>query len=293
MLSIHGIVPAVVTPLHGDEEVNEPALRRLVNHLIESGVHGLFVLGSQGEFWAFDRVEAQRILETAVEEAAGRVPVYGGATALTTRETIARTLLAEQAGVDAVSVLTPFFVSPSPQELYEHYAAVAAATNLPIMLYNNPGRTGVKLAPDTVAQLALIENIIGIKDSSGELALTAEYLRLTPDDFAVLMGNDALIFAGLVQGCVGAIAASANVIPRLVVEIYDRFQVGDLDGARTAQEQLAPLRGAFNWGTFPVVIKEAMDLAGWDAGPARQPIGPLSDQARADLAELLALLGVL
>jgi len=281
-----GILPAMVTPLDGDQALNEPALRALVNHLIAGGIHGLFALGSQGEFWAFDAAEKQRILELVVEETAGRVPVCAGTAALTTREAISLTRMAERVGVDAVSVLTPFFVSPTPQELYNHYAAIAEATSLPVILYNNPGRTGVRLPPATVAQLAGIKNVVAIKDSSGDLGLTAEYVRAAPAGF-VLMGNDALILAGLLYGCAGAIAATANVVPRLVADIYDCFQAGDLAGARAAQERLAPLRQAFTLGTFPVVIKEALDLMGLAAGPARRPVGPISEPAREELRQVL------
>jgi 4-hydroxy-tetrahydrodipicolinate synthase len=293
MFKPYGIIPAMVTPLDENEALNESALRRLVNHLIEGEVHGLFAIGSQGEFWAFDPEEKRRILEVVVDEAGRRVPVYGGTAAVSTREAVALTRMAEEVGVDAVSVLTPFFVSPTPEELYEHYAAIARATSLPIVLYSNPGRTGVSLTPETLAQLAQIENIVGIKDSSGDLSLTAEYVRVTPDDFAVLMGRDTLILAGLLYGCAGAIAATANVVPRLVVEIYERFQAGDLAGAQQAQERLSPLRHAFGWGTFPVVVKEAANIIGLAAGPAGGPVGPMSEEARDRLAQVLRNLGVL
>jgi 4-hydroxy-tetrahydrodipicolinate synthase len=293
MLNPYGIIPAMVTPLDEGEALNESALRQLVNHLTEGGVHGLFALGSQGEFWAFDLGEKRRILEVVVDETSGRVPVYSGTAAVSTRETVALTCMAEEVGVDAVSVLTPFFVSPTQQELYEHYAAIAEATSLPIVLYSNPGRTGIRLTPETLARLAQIENIVGIKDSSGDLSLTAEYVHVTPADFAVLMGRDTLILAGLLYGCAGAIAATANVVPRLVLEIYERFQAGDLAGAQQAQERLSPLRHAFGWGTFPVVVKEAANMIGLAAGPARGPVGPMSEEAQDRLAQVLRNLGVL
>jgi len=282
-----GIVPAMVTPLTADDKVNEPALRELTRYLIDAGVHGLFALGSQGEFWALTAVEKRDVLETVVEEAGGRVPVYAGTAAISTPETIALTRMAEDVGVDAVSILTPFFVKPSQDELYEHYRSVAAATCLPVLLYDNPGRAGVELSPGLVARLAEIGNIVGIKDSSGDLSLTGEYIRGTPEGFTVLMGRDTLILAGLLYGCKGAIAATANVAPRLAVEIFERFQAGDLEGSRRAQERLAPLRNAFKLGTFPVVAKEALTLLGIDAGPARSPVGPLSDQGREQLKEIM------
>ena len=289
----HGIIPAMVTPLTADDKINEPALRRLTNHLIEGGAHGLFAVGSQGEFWALSADEKQQVWEVVVEETNGRVPVYAGTAAVTTHETIALTRLAEKAGVDAVSILTPFFVSPSEDELYNHYRAIGESTSLPILLYSNPARTGVKVSPGLLARLAKIENIVGIKDSSGDLQLTAEYIRVAPPDFAVLMGRDTLIFAALLYGAKGAIAATANVVPALVVSIYERFKAGDMEGARSAQEALAPLRLAFSWGTFPVVIKEALDLMGMEGGPARAPVGPMSDKKREQLASVLRGLGII
>jgi 4-hydroxy-tetrahydrodipicolinate synthase len=293
MAEIKGIIPAMVTPLDDQEELNEAALRRLVNYLIEKGVHGLFPVGSQGEFYAFSPEEKQRVWEIVVEEASGRVPVYAGTGAITTRQVIELNKVAEKAGVNAVSVLTPFFIHPTEAELYDHYAAIAEATSLPVLLYNNPGRTGVKLSASFVARLGEHPNIAGIKDSSGDLTLTIEMVRGTDDDFTVLMGRDSLIFAGLQHGIKGAIAATANVAPTLVVEIYEAFQEGDLARALAAQEKLLPLRTAFGLGTFPVVVKDAMNMIGVPAGPARRPLRSLTGEARDKLRQVLEQVGAL
>jgi len=287
-----GIIPAMATPFTADGELNEEALRQLTRHLIEGGVHGLFATGSQGEFWALTPDERQRVWEIVLEETEGRVPVYAGTGAVTTREVMELNRRAEEVGVDAVSIITPFFVRPTEAELEAHYRSIAEATSLPILLYNNPGRTGVNLSAELVARLAEVENIVGIKDSSGDLTLTAEYIRLTPDDFAVLSGRDTLIFAGLAHGTKGAIAATANVVPALVVEIYEAFQAGEIERARRAQERLAPLRLAFGLGSFPVVVKEALELIGIPAGPCRGPVGPLPPEKRAELRRVLLGLGL-
>lgn len=287
-----GIIPAMATPFTADGELNEEALRQLTRHLIEGGVHGLFATGSQGEFWALTPDERQRVWEIVLEETEGRVPVYAGTGAVTTREVMELNRRAEEVGVDAVSIITPFFVRPTEAELEAHYRSIAEATSLPILLYNNPGRTGVNLSAELVARLAEVENIVGIKDSSGDLTLTAEYIRLTPDDFAVLSGRDTLIFAGLAHGTEGAIAATANVVPALVVEIYEAFQAGEIERARRAQERLAPLRLAFGLGSFPVVVKEALELIGISAGPCRGPVGPLPPEKRAELRRVLLGLGL-
>ena len=188
MAELRGILPAMVTPLDDQEELDEAALRHLVNYLIEAGVHGLFPVGSQGEFYALSPEKKGRVWEIVVEEAAGRVPVCAGTGAITTRQVIELNKLAEEAGVDAVSVLTPYFIQPTEAELYDHFIAVAEATSLPVLLYNNPGRTGVKLSVGLVARLGEHPNIVGIKDSSGDLTLTIEMIRQTGDDFTVLMG---------------------------------------------------------------------------------------------------------
>jgi 4-hydroxy-tetrahydrodipicolinate synthase len=195
-----GIIPAMVTPLTTGDEVNVRALRRLTSYLIEGGSHAVFSTGSQGEFWAFSADEKQQIWETVVEETAGRVPVYAGTAAVTTREAIALTRRAERAGVSAVSVLTPYFISPSDKQLFDHYRAIAECSSLPVLLYTNPARTGVKVSVDLVVRLAQVPNIVGIKDSSGDLELTAEYIRAAPKSFSVLMGRDTLIHAALLYG---------------------------------------------------------------------------------------------
>lgn len=293
MIKPFGIIPAMVTPLTAEDELNVTALRKLTDYLIDGGVHGVFAIGSQGEFWGFSAEEKQRVWEVVVDQTAKRVPVYAGTAAETTREAIQLTQLAQKSGVDAVSVLTPYFISPNEDELFDHYRAIAEATSLSIVLYSNPARTGVGISPGLIARLAEIENIVGIKDSSGDIQLTLQYIQKTPDDFAVLMGRDTLIYVGLLIGAKGAIAATGNVVPSLVAQIYDRFVEGDNQGAMAAQEALAPLRLAFAWGTFPVVIKEALDLIGMEAGPARMPVGPMSADQRERLRQVLIGMDVL
>lgn len=293
MIETYGIIPAMVTPLTREDELNEAALRKLTDYLIDGGVHGVFAIGSQGEFWGFSAEEKRRVWEIVVEQTAGRVPVYAGTAAETTREAITLTQMAQDSGVQAVSVLTPYFISPNEDQLYDHYKAIAEATSLPIVLYSNPARTGVGISPKLITRLAEIKNIVGIKDSSGDIQLTMQYIESTPDNFAILMGRDTLIYVGLLIGAKGAIAATGNVVPNLVAQIYDRFIEGDHDGAKQAQAALAPLRHAFAWGTFPVVIKEALDLIGMEAGPARMPVGPMSEEQRERLRDVLKGMDVL
>lgn len=282
-----GIIPAMVTPLDDRDRINEPVLQSLVGYLIDAGVHGLFAIGSQGEFYALTIEEKKRIAELVVRETNGRVPVYIGTGAVTTIESILLTAMAENVGADAVSIMTPFFISPSEDELYEHYAAIARSTRLPVLLYSNPGRTHVNMSVKLVARLSEVDNIVGIKDSSGDLSLTAEYIRNADSGFSVLMGRDTLIYGALMYGARGAIAATANVAPRLVVEIYEAYIRGDFKQARNAQADLAPLRQAFSLGSFPAVIKDALQLMGMAVGPPREPIRPLDSAGRAELQNIL------
>jgi 4-hydroxy-tetrahydrodipicolinate synthase len=222
-----------------------------------------------------------------------RVPVYAGTGAITTKETICLTKLATDIGVDALSVITPVFITPNDQELYNHYQAISSSTDLPIILYNNPGRTGINLNVDLVVKLSKISNIIGIKDSSGDMAQGAEYIRRTDDNFAVLAGRDTLIYGFLAYGGKGAIAATANIVPQIVVKIYEEYQKGNYEEALKAQFQLAPLRMAFSLGSFPVVIKEGLKLLGIDVGSTLRPVESLTKEAREKLKEVLRSMQVL
>lgn len=288
-----GIIPAMVTPIDEKGEVNEVVLRKLVDYLIEGGVHGLFPVGSQGEFYALEKEEKKIIIEIILDQAKGKVPIYAGTGAITTKETITLTKMAEDIGADAVSIITPFFISPTQDELYHHYFSVARSTHLPVLLYNNPGRTGVNLSAGLVARLSKVDNIVGIKDSSGDMTLISEYIRKTDDDFSVLAGRDTLIYGTLLYGGKGAISATANVVPKLVTEIYEAYIRGDIDRAKQAQTKLAPLRLAFSLGSFPVVIKDALKLIGIDVGDARAPISSLSKDKKEILKNTLKELGVL
>lgn len=290
-----GIIPAVITPITAEGKFNEKAMRKLVNYLIDGGIHGLFVVGTTGEFYGLDPVEKREIFQVVMDETQGRVPVYGGTNGITTRESIALTQIAEDCKLDAVSVLTPMFISPSQEQLITHYQAIAANTSLPVLLYNNPPKTGVNLTAATVAKLAETPNIVSIKDSSGDLTLTAEYIRLTRDceDFNVLVGRDTLIYGALCYGAAGSIASCGNVAPRLCADIYDKFIAGDLKGSLEAQFTLAPLRIAFTIGTFPAVIKESLEMLGIEAGPCMAPVGPMTEPERDKLRAVLVQMGLM
>lgn len=289
-----GIIPAMITPLTHEGKLNKSAFVRLIDHLIEGGSHGIFVAGTTGEFYGLDGEQKKELFETAVEKVAGRVPVYAGTGAITTRECVRLTHIAEQCGADAVSILTPMFISPSQEELYRHYKTIADSTRLPVILYNNLPKTGVTLTPATVERLAEIDNIAGIKDSSGDFTLTSEYIRRTRNrSFSVLSGRDTLIHACLCYGGSGSIAACANIAPRICADIYDRFVAGDIRGSLEAQFAITPLRLAFTLGSFPAVIKEGLELMGIEAGPCMEPVGPMEGSAKEELKRILQQMGLL
>lgn len=255
----------------------------------------MFVVGTTGEFYGLTPEEKREIYRITVDEVKGKVPVYAGTNGITTRETIMLTQIAEECKVDAVSVLTPMFIAPTQDQLINHYKSIAENTSLPVVLYNNPPKTSVNLSPATVAKLAEVPNIVGIKDSSGDLTITAEYIRLTQntDNFSVLMGRDTLIYGALCYGAAGSIASCANVAPRLCADIYEKFIAGDLKGSLKAQFILAPLRIAFALGTFPAVIKESLTMLGIEAGPCMEPAGPMTNDERAKLRKVLTDMGLL
>src|SRR5712691_11894173 len=251
-MQIRGIIPPVTTPMQANEDLDLPRLRWFLDHLIDAGVHGVFVLGTNGEFYALDEREKQEVIATAVEHVRGRVPVFAGTGAESTREAVRLTKMAEKEGVDGVSVITPYFVMPNQQEIFDHYRRIAEHTSLPVILYNNPSTCGgLKIDVDTVARLAEIPNILGVKDSSGDLQNTMEYIRVVPERFAVMMGRDTLIYSALIFGARGAVPATANIAPALLVEIFETFERGDHAASKAAQLRLNPLRLSLGLGTPP------------------------------------------
>jgi 4-hydroxy-tetrahydrodipicolinate synthase len=265
-----------------------------LDHLLNAGVHGIFVLGTNSEFYALDEKEKQQVIASALDHVRGRVPVWAGTGAETTREAIRLTKMAEKEGAQGVSVITPYFLLPSQQEIFDHYRRVSESTRLPVVLYNNPGTCGgVKIDVETVARLAEIPNIIGIKDSSGDLQNTNEYLRVVPDRFSVLQGRDTLIFQALMFGARGAIPATGNIAPKLLVEIYEAFQRGDQAASMAAQKRLAPIRLALNFGTAPGGVKAALALMGMSIGPSRAPINPLPPEKQQKLKSVLEAAGLI
>ena len=273
--NLKGVFVPLATAFDVKGHIDRSAMRKLTKFVLEAGVHGVMPAGSTGEFFALTKQDRKELLETVLDEVNGQVPVYAGTGAVTTRETVELTKQAEDIGAEGVLVITPFYISPSQDELYEHYRIIAKNTSIPIIIYSNPGRTGgLYPIPETVLKFSRIGNILGLKDSSGNLALTAEYVRITQnEDFVILMGQDKLFFAGLVHGCTALVAATANVAPKLVVELYEAFSKRDFDRCLIAQDKVSLIRKGFEALPFPVAAKAMIKMVGVDVGAPAAPLG--------------------
>ena len=293
----HGILPAMITPMTKDYKVNIPALRKLIDYMIDGGVHGIFAIGTTGEFYALTNDEYREVLEVTVDQVAGRVPVYAGCNSIGTRQSIELThIAAEVGGISAISVLTPYFISLTQDEIYNHFRTIAENTDLNIILYDNAPKTHMTIKPATVAKLADLPNVVGIKDSTGDLTNTADIIGRTTragKDFHVMMGRDSLIHAALCYGATGAFAAAPNVAPNLSPAIYNKYMAGDIKGSLEDQYNLVPLRVAFGLGSFPTVIKEALELVGIEAGPCAMPTGVMTDEEKEQLKKILKNMGLI
>ncbi len=286
-IEITGIIPAIVTPFTEDEAVDEGALRAHVRRMLAAGAHGIFPGGTNGEFFAMTGEERLRVLSVVIDEVGGRVPVYAGTGAVTTSETVRLSLAAQEAGADVLSVITPYFAVATQEEIYRHFEAVAKAVSIPVLLYNIPARTGNVIEPATVARLAELPTIAGVKDSSGDRDTLLAYIEQTPDDFAVLCGNDSLILWALTVGGTGSITGIANIHPATMVGIYESWKAGDLAKAGELQDSIAPIRACFRHGNPNTIVKAAVNLAGNPVGPCRAPFNVLSDAAVADITAAL------
>lgn len=278
MIEVKGIIPPILTPMNKDESLNLEALRGEVRRVMDAGVHGIFCFGTNGEGYILSEEEKRAVLETVVDMAKGKLPVYAGTGCISTNDTIRQSKMAQDIGADILSIITPSFAAASQEELYTHYKAVAESVSLPIILYNIPARTGNALTPATVRRLAAIDNIIGVKDSSGNFDNMLQYIEQTREyrPFSVLSGNDSLILWNLCAGGSGGVSGCANVYPRVMVSIYEHFINGRFEEARKAQDSIRSLRACFSHGNPNTIIKIAAGMLGYEAGVCRAPFNQLS-----------------
>jgi len=286
MFEPKGIFPALVTPFTKDgKKVNEEQLRALVNRCIELGVSGVVPCGTTGEFVNMTVEERKRVIDMVVDEVNGRVAVIAGTGASSTQQALEMTRYAKDAGADAALVVTPYYLKPTNRGVYQHFHTIASEVDFPIILYNIPQCTGVWLTWQMVEDLAQIPNIVGLKDSSGELRYMLAVLEKVRDKINVLCGHDEVVVAALAAGASGAILASANVIPDIWVQIYQHVQKGELKKARELQYKVQKIARIIA-GSGAVGAKEALKMVGLKVGPVRLPLsvgGELSYEAKEEL----------
>lgn len=290
---IKGVVVPILTPIDEDERIDEDRFRRQIDYIIDGGLEGILVFGSNGEFYQVEEDEMEQGLAIALDQAASRVPVYFGVGAINTRKCIRLARMAAEKGAAAVSILQPMFLKPTEEELFRHFKAVAdAIPETPVLIYNNPGRVGYGLTAAFVSRLAHeVPNIVGMKDTSGDMTLTEECVRLGRDvDFKVFGGKDTLLYASLCVGAVGGVCTAGNFMPELIGAVYHRFIAGDVKGALEAQFKLNPVRLSMDTASFPVAAKDMANLRGLDVGAPYlpnlpTPEGPALDKIKAAMNE--------
>lgn len=291
-----GIITPIVTPFHRDEDqsINYEATEKLIDHLIDHGVNGIFILGSNGEFHVVDENEKVEFAKKVIEIVNKRVPVFVGTGCCSTRETVRLSKKMEELGADALSVITPYFLKPTNANLYAHYKAVADNVNIPIVLYNIPKATGCPLDPELVDQLADIENIKAIKDSSGELERIQAYADIAKrKDFELLIGSDSKISYAYGLGATAAVAGTSNVIVDTLVSLDRALRAGESEKAEKLQKDIDVLRGVLKLGTVPSAMKRSVELAGIaEVGPARMPVQELSKEDDEKIIEMLKYYGL-
>ena len=288
-----GVVVPILTVIDAEEKIDEAKMRAHVDYVIEGGVSGILAFGSNGEFYVIEEDEMKRGLQIMVDQAAGRVPVYFGIGAISTKKCCRLAKMAVANGAAAVSVLQPMFLKPTRAELYNHFKAIAESVpETPVLLYNNPGRVGYTLSADLVDELAhTVPNIVGMKDTSGDITQTAEFIRRTRDvDFKVFGGKDTLLYASMCHGAVGGVCTAANFMPELITDVYNKFVAGDLKGSLEAQFKLNPVRLAMDPASFPVAAKDMATLRGRDVGVPYlpnlpTPEGPVTQGFRRTMTE--------
>jgi 4-hydroxy-tetrahydrodipicolinate synthase len=287
-----GVSTALVTPFR-DGEIDEAALRALVERQIEAGIDGLVPCGSTGESATLSHAEHRRVVEIVVHATRGRVPVVAGAGSNNTREAIELTLYAKEAGADGALLISPYYNKPTQEGLFLHYAEIARRTAFPLVLYNIPGRTASNMLPATIARLADLDQVVGVKEACGDLAQISEVIDRCPDDFSVLSGDDALTLPILAVGGKGVISTTANVAPREMVSLVRSFRGGDADAARRCHQRLLPLFDALFAETNPIAVKAALQLIGAIGPEIRLPLTPLTEPNRERLQVVLKELGLI
>ena len=292
-LSLSGVVPPTITAFGDDGSVDYDLTGAHARFVVDRGVHGVFPLGTNGEFALLSGAERDRAVEAVVSEVGDEVPVIAGVGEPSTRGTIARADAADAAGADGLVVVTPYYYPLDGEAAVTHYRRIAAATDLPVYVYHIPGRTGNALSLSTLEGIAAIETVAGVKDSSTDVPWLVRAIDAEPE-LTFLSGSDSLLVAGLEAGCSGMVSAVANVFPELVVSLYTAYDDGDEDRARELQSRVLGVREALKTGdSYMSGVKSALALRGFDPGPLRSPLRRMNEEERDRLGECLEDLEVL
>ena len=288
---IKGVIVPILTPINENEFIDEAKLRDQVNYVIDGGVLGILAFGSNGEFYMIEEDEMERGLKIMIDQAGGRVPVYFGIGAISTKKCCRLAKMAAANGAAGISILQPMFLKPTEDELFLHFKTIAKAVpETPVLLYNNPGRVNYTMSARLVDRLAReIPNIVGMKDTSGDITQTSEFIRRTRDTgFKVFGGKDTLLYASMCHGAVGGVCTAANFMPELIVDVYNKYVAGDLAGSLEAQFKLNPVRLSMDGASFPVAAKDMANLRGRNIGlpytpNLATPEGPVLDRIKAEM----------
>lgn len=272
---VKGAMVAIVTPFKKDK-VDEKGLKKLIEFQIKNGTQAIIPCGTTGESATLSHAEHAQVVEVTIQTVAGRVPVVAGTGSNSTSEAIRLTKHARKAGADAALMITPYYNKPTQEGLYQHFKAVAEAVDIPIILYNVPGRTSVNMLPETVARLSEIRNIIGIKEATGSLQQVSEVIRLSNKEFSLVSGDDFTVLPTLAVGGKGVISVVSNVAPKDMADLCNAFAAQDGQKARELHYKLFPLCQAMFYETNPVPVKTALGLMGMISPEVRLPLAPMS-----------------
>ena len=272
-----GAYTALVTPFSGGQ-IDVQALRDHVDFQIEKGIDGLVPCGTTGEASTLSHDEHIEVVRITVEQTAGRVPVIAGSGSNSTAEALELTKRVKEVGADACLMITPYYNKPTQEGLFQHFSTVAGKVDIPIVLYNVPGRTGINMLPETVARLAAIPNIVGLKDATADLKQASYTRQLTPDDFVILSGEDALVYPLMAVGGSGVICVTSNILPGEMAQLCRRFLTGDFSGAAELHHRLLPMCDALFVETNPIPVKAALFMMGRIKNELRLPLVPVSEK---------------
>jgi 4-hydroxy-tetrahydrodipicolinate synthase len=290
-VQLGGVLTALATPFAADGSVDEATLQALVDRSIQGGVHGVVACGSTGEFSALSSDERRLVVEIVVDQARRRVPVIAQTGATSTAEAIRLSRHAESAGANVVMTVAPYYEPLSIKETLSYLRAVASSVDIPVMLYNLPVATGVDLDPDTVGALAReVENIRYIKNTTTDMAQSAQLIHNYGDVISTFVGWDSLLLSALAEGAAGVMAGTANVVPAELVAVYDAVRTGNLEQARQAWGRVYPLIDAIMAQPFIPAVKAGLAAVGFPVGPPREPVAELDPAAAAHIAQLASAL---